>query len=217
MRRVTAVVLLVMQLSLFWPPRQADAAMAVFDAAAVTQLIASVRNLTQILGLNVRDLSALSNLGPLLALATEIADMASHWQTFLDTLTALSERWGILTDDDNVPCTPADKVAWHLEAAQLARRGTQEVWQLHRLLRESTALLQSLVRILQLIPVIAGTTSGLQTVGGLVGHMSAEMKTLQLEMATVQAIMTGAEAIERVTVLMDECMMRGRMGGWGQY
>ena len=69
--------------------------------------------------------------------------------------------------------------------------------------------------LIQQIPLIGGTTAGLQTVSGILAKVSGDLAQLQIIIAPYQQVLLGDQMIKQVTVLAMRSIQQYHLSDWG--
>lgn len=215
MRRLVAVALILSVLVMLATPHQASGQLAVVDVGAITQLMMTLQVTMEMLGLNVRDLAALAQIGPILQLAQQIGVLAVQIQNEARIIAAIAKGWGVLLDPEMLPCTSRDVRDWNLQASGYARAGLHQLILVNALIDQTIELIATMVQILSLITIISGTTSGAQVAAALQASTVSQLASMQQKMRSFQTIMMGVTAIDQVNTLASDCLARARYTGWG--
>ena len=196
-------------------PVSAQTPELVFDPAAVAQLVESTARLLQLVGLNTQDLAALTNLGPILELASQITALLPEIQSITATFDARTQGWQSLMA--TVPCTASAQLAWLTQASEWGRHGSSEALVAMRLVGRTVGFLQNLLSLVSTISSLFGTTSGLQLNAALTSVTVVELQKLQVVLMPAQQVLMGGQMITQMTQLSNSCLSAQRFGGWGTF
>jgi hypothetical protein len=191
-------------------PGKVAAQLAVIDTANLIQAGYQVARLIEMLGLSRQDLSALANAGQLITVLTRLQAVANQMITLMDAVEARAFGWQGLAAMN--PCSGTALANWNHQAASWARQGVSLMSQVTSI---SSATLNLLNELMMLITSIVGTTSGLQTVTGLLAQAVTETQSLRTAAIPFHQDMQGGRIIEHVNQIATICLQRGLLNGWG--
>lgn len=191
-------------------PRPAAAQWQVIDMANLGQAVLQVSHLVQMLGLHVKDLSALAQVGQLVSVLDRLNAVANRLQSLMAQVDARAFGWNGLASMS--PCGSAALAEWNYQAASWARQAAALMQQVSSLSSETLGLLNEMMT---LITSIVGTTSGLQTITGLMAQLVTETQTMRAIAIPFQQEMQGGRIMEQVNQLASICLQRSLLQGWG--
>lgn len=204
-------------LCLFLSARTVDpAALPVIDAAAIFQLATQVAETTKLVGLNVRDLAVLANVGPMTEMGRHLAVLMTQLENERHLIMEIGELWGVLAEKGTAICTVEERREWLYEAVQLNRRrlvGT--IQNTLALVEQTEEIMQTLVQMAQLWATITGSVAGLQVVAGLQARANGYLASIETALTSQQMAQASAQLVDITDAVMMDCLSQASMADWG--
>jgi hypothetical protein len=196
-------------------PQPTEAQLVVEDPAAIAQLILSVSHLTEMVGLELKDLAALHDLAAVAQIGAQALASADKLRSIYGTLQARMNGWG--SHMANVPCRQEDWGNWEFTAAEWWRQGTSDFRLAISLLGDSAQLMALITQIISSIGILFGTTSGLQVVSSLTAVNTLLLQNHQTLAGSFKQVQMGGYQIEQMRMLSNDCIRRARYRNWGRF
>jgi hypothetical protein len=196
-------------------PRSALAQLAVEDLGVLGQMLTSVAALAELVGLSTDDLQALASMGPVMAMADQVVVLSSQLRAIGAQVTAFSDGWVQMGSAEL--CSEREIASWLSQAIPFAREGSRRVLQIHAVLWQLDQALTTMTQIVLLIPLIGGSTSGLQVNAALLSVTQSELRRLQGVMTPYAQLMIADTLIDQVVGVGSLCAAPKRMHGFGVY
>jgi hypothetical protein len=213
MRRILLLSVLTLLLSV----RAVDpAAVPVIDVGAIANLAYIMADAAKLVGLEVKDLAVLANVGPMTQMAQHIAVLLQQLENERRLILEIGELWGVLADEGIGICTVEARRDWMYKAVQLNQRRLRgTVTNTLALVEQTGEIVQTLVQMAQLWSVITGSVGGLQVIAGLQASTNAHLATIQTALTSEKMAKASEQVVEMTDALMMDCLAQASMADWG--
>jgi hypothetical protein len=144
------------------------------DVSSIAQLVAMITEVTQLVGLNIKDLAMFADLGSVMQVVGDLVQLASQLDGIAGRMNTRLGWWGAV----QIPQTAMALQAFRQASTGQCYLASADAYGVQMLIVQLVGLLRTLMTLVSHVASITGTVAGLQAVQGTLLHLNGTVGVL---------------------------------------